>query len=138
MIDGRYAADLPDLGWVEADELLQAALAKLSFDTPTGKVSLDANRNAIADNFVTEVVKNADGTLSNKVVSPSSSSTSSPNPPGNRRFRRRRPRRRTTVAPRQRRCRHPRRYGHRHVDTIISAAALNADPTTRQRLLGVG
>jgi branched-chain amino acid transport system substrate-binding protein len=48
---------------------LQAALAKLSFDTPTGKVSLDANRNAIADNFVTEVVKNADGTLSNKVVS---------------------------------------------------------------------
>ena len=25
MIDGRYAADLPDLGRIEADELLQAA-----------------------------------------------------------------------------------------------------------------
>jgi branched-chain amino acid transport system substrate-binding protein len=48
---------------------LQAALSKLTFDTPTGKVSLDANRNAVADIFVTEVVKNADGTLSNKVVS---------------------------------------------------------------------
>jgi len=37
-------------------------------DTPTGKVSLDKNRNAIADNFLTEVSKNADGTLYNKLI----------------------------------------------------------------------
>jgi branched-chain amino acid transport system substrate-binding protein len=48
---------------------LQTALSSLSFDSPTGKVSIDKNRNGIADIFVTEVVKNADGTLSNKVVS---------------------------------------------------------------------
>jgi branched-chain amino acid transport system substrate-binding protein len=45
------------------------ALAKTTFDTPTGKVSLDANRAGIADEFVTEVAKNADGSLYNKVVS---------------------------------------------------------------------
>jgi len=37
-------------------------------DMPTGKVSLDKNRNAIADNFLTEVSKNADGTLYNKLI----------------------------------------------------------------------
>jgi branched-chain amino acid transport system substrate-binding protein len=45
------------------------ALAKLKFDTPTGSVSLDANRNGIANQYVTEVAKNADGSLYNKVVS---------------------------------------------------------------------
>ncbi len=45
------------------------ALAKLSFETPTGMVKLDKNRNAIADIFVTEVTESADGTLLNKVVS---------------------------------------------------------------------
>ena len=39
-----------------------------TFDTPTGKVTLDKNRNAIADNFLTEVAKGADGNLYNKVV----------------------------------------------------------------------
>lgn len=47
---------------------LRAALSKLSFDTPTGKVSLDANRNAIADIYLTEVVAGADGNLVNKLV----------------------------------------------------------------------
>jgi branched-chain amino acid transport system substrate-binding protein len=47
---------------------LRDALTKLSFDTPTGKVSLDKNRNAIADIFLTEVTENADGTLLNKLV----------------------------------------------------------------------
>lgn len=45
------------------------ALSKLKFDTPTGPVSLDANRNGIANQYVTEVAKNADGSLYNKVVS---------------------------------------------------------------------
>jgi branched-chain amino acid transport system substrate-binding protein len=47
---------------------LRAALAKLSFDTPTGKVSIDKNRNAVADIYLTEVVAGADGNLMNKLV----------------------------------------------------------------------
>ncbi len=44
------------------------ALSALSFDTPTGKVSLDKNRNGIADIFLTEVSAGADGTLLNKLI----------------------------------------------------------------------
>ncbi len=43
-------------------------LAKLEFDTPTGKVKLDKNRQAIADNYLTEVAKADDGHLYNKVI----------------------------------------------------------------------
>jgi branched-chain amino acid transport system substrate-binding protein len=43
-------------------------LSKLEFDTPTGKVKLDKNRQAIADNYLTEVDKGADGNLYNKVI----------------------------------------------------------------------
>jgi branched-chain amino acid transport system substrate-binding protein len=44
------------------------ALSKLEFDTPTGKVKLDKNRQAIADNYLTEVAKGSDGNLYNKVI----------------------------------------------------------------------
>ncbi|HTR12603.1 MAG TPA: ABC transporter substrate-binding protein [Roseiarcus sp.] len=44
------------------------ALAHLELDTPTGKVTLDKNRQAIADNYLTEVAKADDGHLYNKVV----------------------------------------------------------------------
>jgi branched-chain amino acid transport system substrate-binding protein len=44
------------------------ALAHLELDTPTGKVKLDKNRQAIADNYLTEVAKADDGHLFNKVV----------------------------------------------------------------------
>jgi branched-chain amino acid transport system substrate-binding protein len=47
---------------------LRAILSKLSFDTPTGKVSLDENRQAVADMFLTEVTKAPDGNLYNKLV----------------------------------------------------------------------
>ncbi len=47
---------------------LRETLANLSFDTPTGPVHLDANRNAVADMFVTEVAEGDDGVLYNKVV----------------------------------------------------------------------
>ncbi|TIN30926.1 MAG: ABC transporter substrate-binding protein [Mesorhizobium sp.] len=47
---------------------LRETLSSLSFETPTGKVSLDKNRNAIADIFLTEVTENADGTLLNKLI----------------------------------------------------------------------
>jgi branched-chain amino acid transport system substrate-binding protein len=43
-------------------------LANLEFDTPTGKVKLDKNRQAIADNYLTEVAKGDDGNLYNKVI----------------------------------------------------------------------
>jgi branched-chain amino acid transport system substrate-binding protein len=45
------------------------ALSKLKFDTPTGPVSVDGNRNGIANQYVTEVAKKDDGSLYNKVVS---------------------------------------------------------------------
>jgi branched-chain amino acid transport system substrate-binding protein len=44
------------------------ALANLELDTPTGKVKLDKNRNAVADIFLTEVAQGEDGHLYNKVV----------------------------------------------------------------------
>lgn len=46
----------------------QAALAKISFESPTGKVGLDENRQAIVDVFITEVAQDQDGKLYNKVV----------------------------------------------------------------------
>ena len=44
------------------------ALARLVLDTPTGKVSLDKNRQAVADIYLTEVAQADDGHLYNKVV----------------------------------------------------------------------
>ena len=43
------------------------ALSKMVLKTPTGDVRLDANRQAIGTTFVTEVTKDAQGNLSNKV-----------------------------------------------------------------------
>ncbi len=45
------------------------ALSKTAFDGPTGHISLDANRNAIGPNYVTEVQKGPNGNLVNNVVS---------------------------------------------------------------------
>ncbi len=45
------------------------ALQKMTLKTPTGDVKLDANRQAIGTTFVTEVVKDAQGNLFNKVHS---------------------------------------------------------------------
>jgi branched-chain amino acid transport system substrate-binding protein len=55
-----------DLG--DNHQKFRAALASLKLDTPTGMVSLDANRQAIADIFLTEVAAGPDGTLVNRVV----------------------------------------------------------------------
>jgi len=44
------------------------ALSSLEFETPTGMVKLDENRQAIGDNFITEVVEGPDGKLVNQVV----------------------------------------------------------------------
>jgi len=56
-------------GDVSGDQAkLRDALAHLDLDTPTGKVSLDKNRQAIADIYLTEVAKADDGHLYNKVI----------------------------------------------------------------------
>ena len=47
---------------------LRAELAKLSFETPTGTVSLDERRQAVADIFLTEVIEGPDGNLLNKTI----------------------------------------------------------------------
>jgi branched-chain amino acid transport system substrate-binding protein len=47
----------------------RAALQKLEFNGPAGPVKIDANRNGIGTTYITEVVKNADGSLANKVIS---------------------------------------------------------------------
>lgn len=43
-------------------------LSTMTLQTPTGDVKLDSNRNAVANIFLTEVAKAADGSLYNKVV----------------------------------------------------------------------
>ena len=64
-------ADGARQGWRRSlrwQKKFRETLAALEFDTPTGKVKLDKNRQAIADIFLTEVAKGADGNLYNKVV----------------------------------------------------------------------
>ena len=59
----KIGADVSDGG-----KKLRETLSNLSFESPTGKVSLDANRNAIANIYITEVAQRDDGTLYNKLV----------------------------------------------------------------------
>src|SRR4051794_6032001 len=59
----KVGGDVSDGGVKLRDEL-----SKLSFDTPTGKVSLDKNRNAVADIYLTEVTEGSDGNLYNKLI----------------------------------------------------------------------
>lgn len=47
---------------------LRKELSTMVLETPTGNVRLDANRNAVADIFLTEVAKAPDGTFFNKLV----------------------------------------------------------------------
>jgi len=52
----------------DGEKKFRAALSKLSFETPTGMVSVDERRNAIADIFLTEVIEGPDGNLVNKTI----------------------------------------------------------------------
>ncbi|NJM35115.1 MAG: ABC transporter substrate-binding protein [Rhodomicrobium sp.] len=65
MIDGLNAVkgDLSD-----NQKALRAWLSNNPIDTPVGPIKLDQNRQAIAPNFVTEVVEGPDGNLVNKLV----------------------------------------------------------------------
>ncbi|MEK0427795.1 MAG: hypothetical protein RL001_322 [Pseudomonadota bacterium] len=46
----------------------RAALQKTSFAGPAGPVKIDDNRNGVGTTYITEVVKTADGSFTNKVV----------------------------------------------------------------------
>ena len=59
----KVGGDLSDGG-----KKLRETLATLEFDTPTGPVKLDHNRNGIANIFLTEVTESGDGKLVNKVI----------------------------------------------------------------------
>ncbi|MFC4272620.1 ABC transporter substrate-binding protein [Sneathiella chungangensis] len=52
----------------DGEKKFREALSKLSFETPTGMVSVDERRNAIADIFLTEVIEGPDGNLLNKTI----------------------------------------------------------------------
>ncbi|MWD25906.1 ABC transporter substrate-binding protein [Aquicoccus sp. SCR17] len=58
-VDGELSDD---------QQAFRDALSSLEFETPTGKVSLDDNRNAVADMYLTEVTEAEDGTLVNELV----------------------------------------------------------------------
>jgi ABC-type branched-subunit amino acid transport system substrate-binding protein len=55
-----------DLG--DNNKKFREALRTMVLDAPNGRITLDENRQAIATNFVTEVVKDANGELVSKVV----------------------------------------------------------------------
>ncbi len=59
----KVGGDLSDGG-----KAYRAALSELEFQTPTGNVSLDERRQAIADIFLTEVTEGPDGNLLNKTI----------------------------------------------------------------------
>ncbi|PHQ69825.1 MAG: ABC transporter substrate-binding protein [Sneathiella sp.] len=52
----------------DGEKKFRAALSNLSFETPTGMVSVDERRNAVADIFLTEVIEGPDGNLLNKTI----------------------------------------------------------------------
>ncbi len=52
----------------DGQEAFRSVLDDLELETPTGTVTIDDNRQAIADIFITEVAQNEDGSLYNRVV----------------------------------------------------------------------
>lgn len=62
------ALDEVDADLSDKQAKFQEALAKVKLDTAFGPVELDENRQAIANIYVTEVARNDDGVLYNKVV----------------------------------------------------------------------
>jgi ABC-type branched-subunit amino acid transport system substrate-binding protein len=52
----------------DGNKKFRAALSSLELESPTGKIRLDSNRQAIGTSFVTEAVKDANGDLVSKVV----------------------------------------------------------------------
>ncbi len=62
------ALDAIDGDLTDGHRKLRSTLSTTTFDTPTGKIHLDENRQVVADVFLTEVAEDADGNLYNKVI----------------------------------------------------------------------
>ncbi len=62
------ALDEVDGDLSNGQQAFREALQNLELETPTGTISVDENRNAVADIFITEVVKDGEGGLYNEVV----------------------------------------------------------------------
>ena len=62
------ALDKVDGDLSDGNKKFRAALSSLELESPTGKIKLDSNRQAIGTSFVTEAVKDANGDLVSKVV----------------------------------------------------------------------
>src|ERR1700720_3697117 len=62
------ALDKVDGDLSDGNKKFRAALSSLELESPTGKITLDSNRQAIGTSFVTEAVKDANGDLVSKVV----------------------------------------------------------------------
>jgi branched-chain amino acid transport system substrate-binding protein len=62
------ALDKIDGDLSDGNKKFRAALSSLVLESPTGKITLDSNRQAIGTSFVTEAVKDANGDLVSKVV----------------------------------------------------------------------
>jgi branched-chain amino acid transport system substrate-binding protein len=62
------ALDKVDGDLSDNNKKFRAALSSLVLESPTGKITLDSNRQAIGTSFVTEAVKDANGDLVSKVV----------------------------------------------------------------------
>ena len=52
----------------DGHKAFRQCLTNLKLDAPNGEITLDSNRQAIGNNFVSEVVELADGSLTNKTV----------------------------------------------------------------------
>ena len=73
---GYYCATLATLQTLDAvngdlsdnHKAFREYMSKLELKAPAGNITLDQNRQAIANNYLTEVVKGADGNLYNKVI----------------------------------------------------------------------
>ena len=48
---------------------LQAALGEMEVNGPTGTITLDSNRQAVGNNYITEIVQQDDGSLISQLVS---------------------------------------------------------------------
>ena len=62
------ALDKVDGDLSDGNKKFRAALASLELESPTGKITLNSNRQAIGTSFVTEAIKDANGDLVSKVV----------------------------------------------------------------------
>lgn len=62
------ALDQVDGNLSDGHSAIRNALKNLELMTPTGIVTIDHNRQAIANNFITEVAQNGDGQLYNQVI----------------------------------------------------------------------